>query len=1660
MSEWDARKNTGRRSRKPKYPDLTDAFVDPVNDVNVYEGASDLIGYYRFIGRDKTVENRAAVLNNSGSLGSAVYYEDAMYGNSVNYTPSEDGTFSSQVTPYLPGKDLVFSGSKDDKNYFRISDTSAWNCYPTVVAKGGPFTIAAWVRLPAGYWKQQSDTAIPIISKVQNGATFATGGEIKLYYSIASSGATYIDSYLFTSNGNYHRAISGYIANYGSNTIEDSTSTPQPMAVNGKWIHIALTWDGGDTDSGGEWPVDGADAMQIFVNGVHATRNNSQLNTFTGIRPPVNATPGDILINRGDNDNSESSTYFGNQDVAEVAIWSRKLAGTEISAIYNAQKNGIRDFNSGIITNPPRVQLQRLDDTAGNAYPTIGGSADQRRLGKRTPHFDDTLTRIFTQSYTGWGVESTVASGSEPIMMGTRMRVTDPLLSASFSTPNKLPTIVVSGSNTFGIDARIMGNLPFLTASVTQFKDRYKPFVDNNAPYRGDGDFYVTGSQNIPSFDGRLADKIQVTIPLNNTKVITFGMNAGGNDWGADSNNMYDTGGGASNYGEFQLMVYWNAKDSRWEKMGRGLTFGKPEEGGYPDGAKVNAYFSQADPLNADTPNTGWTPAQAGTGTNIEGFQQRNVNFGCAGFGSVQGQVISRRGLDEGGGFVWGANEVIAPALARPTTTYGFPFDARYQATGSQLINMSDYIDAPFLLEKCEWHYSGSIYVSTKTKVGNLMLADNQGPRPNGPGTALAIPPKVCATSFFILRQRPGVFEYQEKNATFFGIKQDGTPVVANKTLLTSSIPGRRCTNMDGINKHDTFEIVHDTRDLITYDQQITVFQSSSLSDPSYKGTLDDFDINGDTSPTSISELLEAGMGRELNIVVDGTIGIPGNPLTIKGNPDSGGWTFGGATNSSYPGYHNIRGSFVLLGNVKSTAIQRNSTTGMLVSNFYNAAFPPDAAQSGYAGKNQATQEIKNMIGGRMNPESALGDRRPFINSVPSGLTSSQAPLIAGSTSYGGNQGYTIQAVTASAASTFAKSSPYILMPGDNIIIGCHADTPFNTKAGWDYDDVNAGGSAYFAGITLPPAPGKLVLYGSYIKNHKQRNNSLNQQLTTNAVHNIISNGPVYDQWEINAVSAYSGSYLGRSITGSMTSPVIGWPREPAFRASSFWASASSTPRPGGAVGTLGITGSAYSDTGGPFDGGIKPWVSSSAYHSSSLYGRYFSSYIKPGESKTSNTTPTPTTVNRIIGGGVAPDPSDDPLNKLIRKVVAREPSTTREVAATVYQSLAVNNKHYARRSPGDVFGFQRNIRLNCEEETYYDSLVPDPAVCWAADNQPKGYAGGVIATNMELGSNVELGIGASNAGSHAGKELPTDAGESYKEYPDYTTPGAEWTFYTNEWWLASFPFEARYRGFTEPPTDEYKRRTKISPFFQVRLCAPYFDQDQPWNGFLGLAGSTSSYGDADNMNPGVVAQSAGCKGVVTIYVDGKKPGLQRSPTAYTTPATLGFTTSVDDVDGTVLPVLFGFGRGISGSVSPWKRTAGTDAQSVAGDNDLYDGSYKYISNKPSGCKYGLYSWKPRLTSTIFRSTRFGQFRDMLEQRRYTRFFLKEDGAVEVSAPIFCQFKEPAWLAPTEDTDKTAVSTQCSNLSTFATASVPYFDGEVKNRGPLIADGSDTIVIE
>ena len=132
--------------------------------------------------------------------------------------------------------------------------------------------------------------------------------------------------------------------------------------------------------------------------------------------------------------------------------------------------------------------------------------------------------------------------------------------------------------------------------------------------------------------------------------------------------------------------------------------------------------------------------------------------------------------------------------------------------------------------------------------------------------------------------------------------------------------------------------------------------------------------------------------------------------------------------------------------------------------------------------------------------------------------------------------------------------------------------------------------------------------------------------------------------------------------------------------------------------------------------------------------------------------------------------------------------------------------------------------------------------------------------------------------------------------------------------------------------------------------------------------------------------------------------------------------------------------------------------------------SYR-ISPIVRGWKYGVHSAQPQYTSTLFRRDKFGQLRDMLEQRHYTAFVIDEQNSPFRRAQNEDEFPAippgPGTVQGTS-TPETVVSvsfvkpeiindiftyvaldptgSQASNLSMYCTSSIPYFDGMSKNR--------------
>lgn len=92
------------------------------------------------------------------------------------------------------------------------------------------------------------------------------------------------------------------------------------------------------------------------------------------------------------------------------------------------------------------------------------------------------------------------------------------------------------------------------------------------------------------------------------------------------------------------------------------------------------------------------------------------------------------------------------------------------------------------------------------------------------------------------------------------------------------------------------------------------------------------------------------------------------------------------------------------------------------------------------------------------------------------------------------------------------------------------------------------------------------------------------------------------------------------------------------------------------------------------------------------------------------------------------------------------------------------------------------------------------------------------------------------------------------------------------------------------------------------------------------------------------------------------------------------------------------------------------------------------------GWKYGLVNGVRTTTKAIWRRDHYGQFRDMLEQRINTKFANDAEGSVSEAA-VRVSFLD----AYTRDVVN-ASDTDSSNLSYEVTSSLPYFDGDIRNR--------------
>ena len=326
----------------------------------------------------------------------------------------------------------------------------------------------------------------------------------------------------------------------------------------------------------------------------------------------------------------------------------------------------------------------------------------------------------------------------------------------------------------------------------------------------------------------------------------------------------------------------------------------------------------------------------------------------------------------------------------------------------------------------------------------------------------------------------------------------------------------------------------------------------------------------------------------------------------------------------------------------------------------------------------------------------------------------------------------------------------------------------------------------------------------------------------------------------------------------------------------------------------------------------------------------------------------------------------------------------------------------------------KRHLKLFCNQEIYYDSVMPDPIQI---------YNSGVIDPYRNfnifwrcLGSNVSasfimLSYGVvTNSLVYCGEDL---GGHSIINDNGTYIPG-------NYKWAYQFPFQNDYKNIRRGTID------KFNSYVKSNVPYTYIGDDQKQLSFVtttdgGYGGPPTVF--APKISLGKTNKSDKWAMPISIVYFGTEQKIFESGSTMKLTKSLyygfdaqltnsnklqstDFMTSLDT--NAFLFHFYGFGSFMNKFVGGVKSYPGSGINGTSTYWN-YDGNSLYLENiqpyatynifqyqvssgafvgyRCNGYKYGVYKPIPDCSTAVFRSNHYGQFRDILEQRQYTNYF-------------------------------------------------------------------------
>lgn len=585
------------------------------------------------------------------------------------------------------------------------------------------------------------------------------------------------------------------------------------------------------------------------------------------------------------------------------------------------------------------------------------------------------------------------------------------------------------------------------------------------------------------------------------------------------------------------------------------------------------------------------------------------------------------------------------------------------------------------------------------------------------------------------------------------------------------------------------------------------------------------------------------------------------------------------------------------------------------------------------------------------------------------------------------------------------SNSPYLLLPGDNLVFGWQAQISNRTaqSTGTDYEGYP---------LTIGPGAGKLTLYGSYLQDDKPVHDIYKDQLNSDAAHEAIPAGPwVLDRFENEPQMCYSGSIREEHVTGTMVT-----------RSS-----------------TGGLSVTSVNDFS---IGGVR---AVSARASAGTLGQRWSFFrnnrlIDSEEQYYDSMQPNP--VDVLYYGGT--------------RALLRPPTTASLPPYTVVPIMI----------PGEIY----NAAPAAEWPTGIN--------LWFADDFPEW----ISAVNSYSNRNIwdgsfpfESKYSAFERVKKIGTSLFAGENRPYFSYPQ-TYYGAGINGPTIAGTAPNMRVVDTNAKFGAAHVGRLIRITSAVPgnsgFFTITSVTTTQAFYTNVAGTAEAASLNLSYGVPTLEIPGTIELGNRAPNGGIMFFTGSSNGL-RSPSILYSPGGL-FKDSVPEPYGGAIPVsdyqaLFPFtNRDIDTNPIATDTLVGSidgNSENINYELSRFMGCfgsgfrqmiqyssigyawppYVYPNSLPSGaryrgCKHGLINPVPLFSNAVFNGTKFGQFRDMMEQRQYTRFSLSDNTLTEaaVSVQFINRNAPPGTLNITSGS-----ATNSSNISKFATSEHPYDDALV-----------------